>query len=700
VLLLDDFIVVGATTFYRDHASASTFHYLPGTVQVVVEDGMARAQLLRFRGSSQSGGLLSLDVQLSRDASALQAAEKQLASRFGVQPNLVPVLFDQGTARLSLLDFHPAGATGSKSVFVENVLGTAVPSLFGQQRAIFSARLTPEGSTLMERALRDGSLPVLIVYDLEFSGLAPARGVRARVHYQMSYDYLRTRLQANTLYFKADLDREAENLSKNGSIEIEDVDFQGVSAEVRAQRQEEVRATLSQLMLGLFFRPSASPAAGAFNSNSSSGADAYWASQGRPQIAFVMRGLEQHEDDLLTYDFTESQVMRYRVAPQGSLEIPKGTDTSRLIVDVTTDWPPPITQVRAFTLPDANWAGVSALEVNLRHGTDVRTLALSPAQRELTANFSQGPIEYNARALAQPDPEALGDPPAADGIFLPVTTENLFLDPAVLGGQRVLRVALGAIDFATVTKVAGQLERKAQRRNFQLDNTQRELAVNVWGSETIQLNSTLFFADGNSISLHRAVNPFDKVVLINQPANQFLVVELILHDPLERFESVHVSLETTGGTSRQNRTLDAGTLVTHWSAPCAPGSARSFRYQVRKVLRNASIIEDDWKETTGSLLVVGDPDVRIESIQGVLLGAQNLQGGVIRLTPLSPPPGMDGVQEIMLDAGQTTFTARLPFDRLAPCRYSVAGQLFLDSGAVDLPQREDTSEVLLIAATA
>jgi hypothetical protein len=702
VLLLDDSIVIGATTFYRDHASASTFHYLPGAVQVVVEDGMVRAQLLRFRGSAQSGGLLSLDVQLSHDADALQAAEKQIASRFGVQPNLVPVLFDQGTVRLSLLDFHPAdGATGSKSTFVENVLGTAVPSLFGQQRAIFSARLTPEGSTLMEKALREGNLPVLIVYDLEFSGLAPARGVRARVQYQMSYDYLRTQLQANTLYFKADLDREAENLSKNGSIEIEDVDFQGASAEVRAQRQEEVRATLSQLMQGLFFRPAASPAAaGTFNNNSTSGADAYWASQGRPQIAFVTRGLEQHEDDLLTYDFTESQVIRSRVAPQGSLELPKGTDTSKLISDVTTDWPLPITQVRAFTLPDANWAGVSALEVNLRNGTDVRTLALSPAQRELTANFSQGPIEYNARALIQPDPEALGDPPSGDGTFLQLTTANLFLDPAVLGGQRALRVALGAIDFSTVVKVAGELERNAQRRNFQLDKAERELTVNVWGSETIQLKSTLFFADGNSISLHRSVNPIDKVVLINQPANQFLVVELLLHDPLERFGSVHVSLETTAGASRQNRTLDAGTLVTHWSAPCAPGSARSFRYQVRKVLRNASVIEDDWKEAAGSLLVVGDPDIRIESIQGVLVGAQNLQGGVIRLTPSSPPPGMDGVQEIMLDAGQTSFAARLPFDRLAPRRYTVAGQLFLDSGAVDLPQREDTSEVLLIATPA
>lgn len=705
MLLLDDSIAIGPMTIYRDHASPATFHYMPGKVQVVTENGMARAQLLRFRGSLsdgtiQGGGMLSLDVQLSRDQAALQDAQKQLATRFGVEPNLVPVLFDSGTARVSLLDFHPADpAANTNSVFVEKVLGTTVPSLFGQQRAIFSAQLTPEGSTLIEKALRDGSAPVLIVYDLEFSGLMPARGVRAKVHYQMSYDYLRTRFQANTLYFKTDLDREAESLAKSGSIEIEDVDFQGLSPEVRARRTEELRTTLSQLMQGLFFQPAASPAsANVFGGNVPSGADAYWASQGRPQIAFVMRGLEQHEDDLLTYDLTESQVTKQRIAPQGALQLPKDADPSKVILDVTTDWPPPVTQVHAFTLPDANWAGVSAVEVGLRHGSDERTLVLSPANREMTVNFSQGPINYRARPLIQPDPEALGDPPAGDASFRELTTENLFLDPAVLGGQRALRVALGAIDFSTINKVAGQLEIKGNRREFQLDTSRRELVVNIWGSDPIQLTAALCFMDGSSISVQRTVSPLDRVVLINQPANQFHVVEVMLHDPLERFDSIHVAIEAAAGTSRQNLTLDAGTPMAHWSAPRAADSPRTFRYQLRKVLRNASVVEEDWKEASGSLLVVGDPEIRIETIQGIVVGGQNSQGGLVRLAPAPPPAGIDGTQEIMLDAGQMEFTARLPFDGLTPRKYSVSGQLFFDSGVVDLPSHEDTSEVLLIAA--
>jgi hypothetical protein len=708
VLLLEDSISIGTLSLYRDHASLSTFHYLPGPPQTVAENGVPRCQLLRFRGTGQSGGFLSLQVQLERDPATLQAAHDQLASRFGVDPNLVPVLFDQGTTRLSVLDFHAAGnatsgAAGSASApvaagaFVEGVLGSTVPSLLGQQQAIFSVKLTPEGSTLLEGALRGGSTPVLVIYDLQFTGLSPALGIRARAHYQMSYDYLRTRFQANTLYFKTDLDREAEQLVRQGGIEIEDVDYQGVDAAVRTQRDAEVRATVNRLMQGLFFRPAPSPAtAGIYAGGAPPGADAYWASQGRPQLAFVMRNLEQHEEDLITYDLTESHVDTSRISPQGALRLPGGIDISKLMLDITTDWPPPITQVRAFTPPGADWLDVTALEVNLRQGNDLRTLVLTPTQHDLTANFSQGPIEYNLRVLARQDSDSLGMPPVADPTFRSLTTDNLVLDPAALSGQRVLRVALGAIDFTTIRSVAGKLELKDQQRNFQLDSNHRELVVNVWGNEAVHLHASLMFSDGSSVTVERAITPQDKVVLINQPADRFHVVEVILQDPLQRFQSVVVSIEAAAGASRQSCALDSGKPVAHWSAPRDPASPGGFRYQARKILRDASVADDDWKQAVGSLLVVGDPEIRIETIQGILVGGQNSQGGLIRLAPASPPPGMDGVQEIMLDAGQTMFTARLPFDLHSPRKYRISGEVFLDAGPVDLLPHEDTSEIVLV----
>lgn len=711
MLLLDDSLSIGGLTLYRDHASPSTFHYLPGPPQIVVENGVPLAQLIRFRGGEQSGGFFSLQVQLARDARALQAAHDQLAGRFNFEPNLVPVLFDQGTVRLSVLDFHAAAGVASgteggasrsaaSGTFVENVLGSTVPSLLGQQRAIFSVKLTPEGSTLLENALRGGGTPVLVIYDLRFSGVSPARGIRARVHYQMSYDYLRARFEANTLYFKAELDREAETLVQQGGIEIQDLDYQGVDAAARAQREGEVRVTVSQLMQGLFFRPAASAATAAQSAAMSSSADAYWASQGRPQIAFTIRSLEQHEEDDLTYDLTESHVDTRCISPQGALRLPSNTDIAKLISDVTTDWPPPVTGVRAFTPEGANWTGVSAVEINLRQGNDFRALVLSPTRHDLTASVNTGPIEYSIRALTQPDPESLGTPSVPDAAFRPLTTDNLVLDPAALTGQRVVRLATGAIDFTAISVVTGSLTLKEQERTFRLDSNHREVAFTVWGNGILHLRASLLAVDGSTIAVEREVMPTDKVVLIHQPANQFHVVELMLQDPMQRFQTLIVSIEAAAGIRRQSRTLDAVTPAAHWSAPRDPASPSTFRYQQRKVLRDASVVDEDWKEAIGSLLVVGDIETRIETIAGVLIGGESAIGGLIRMMSASPPSGIDGAQEIMLDAKQTEFSVRLPFERHAPRRYTISGQIFFDGGPVDLQAHEDTAEIALITVRA
>ena len=699
MLLLDEPVTVGSLTLYRDHASPATFHYLPGALEIVTEGGVPGIQLIRFRGSSQSGGILALDAQLRHDSALLSQVAAELASRLNFTPNLVPVLFNEAAARLTVLDFQPVeGAEGSpKSMFVEKVLGSSKPSLLGQQRAIFSARLSPEGTSLLEGALMNGGAPVLVVYDLQFSGLRAARGVRARIQYTMAYEYLRSRFTANTLYFKSDLDSEAESLARSGLIEIEDVDYKGVDAATLAKRAEEIRRTLSELMEGLFFRPAASPATLATEqAMTSSDANALWAAKGRPQMAFVLRALSQTEQAVITYDLSEMRVAARRIAPQGTIRPPAGDAAKQLILDVTTDWPPPHRKVRAFIVPGANWDGISAIQVDLRKENEVRTLVLSPEKPDLSTNLAAGPIDYKLWVIAAADPEALGNPSNSDAAFQLLSVENLCLDPSQLANRRVLRIAIGAVDFSIVSKISGRLQMNEHTRLFMLDRTRAEWSIPVWGNEKIQMLADFTLASGEAISLERIVHPTDSVVLINQPTGRFHLVEIMMQDPLQRYESIHVTLEAAAGARRQNFTLDASTPVAHWSSPRDAGSQGSFRYTTRKVLRNAMIAEEDWQEETGSLLVVGDRDLRIENIQGILLGATNSLGALIQLTSAAPPTDVDAQQEIVLDAGQSTFVARLPFRNAAMRKYSVAGQVFLESGTVELPAREESSEVLLI----
>ena len=218
----------------------------------------------------------------------------------------------------------------------------------------------------------------------------------------------------------------------------------------------------------------------------------------------------------------------------------------------------------------------------------------------------------------------------------------------------------------------------------------------VWGNDILQMHADLALVNGDSIPVDRAIFPTEPIVLINQPSGRFHVVEVMLQDPLDRYESIHVTLEAAAGARRQNFTLDASMPVAHWSSPRDAAAQGSFRYKLRKVLRNAVVVEQDWQEGTGSLLVAGDQDVRVENVQGILIGAPNSQGALIRLTSVHPPADVDPTLEIVLDAGQFAFTASLPFQGAAARRYNVAGQVFLESETIDLPSREESSEVLLI----
>jgi hypothetical protein len=717
MLLLDSSFEVGNLTLFRDHISPRTFHYLPRPPRVVSDEQKTRLELLRFRGDSM-GGLLNLDIELAHEDEVLQSARQELSNRIGAAAELVPVLFDDGAVRLVVLGVEqPSQASGSLpvspatptsaaaapapevgSVLVERVLGVARPSLLGHQRAIFSVELTPEAATLLEAAIRGEQVPILIAYDLAFSGLRLARGVRARVDYAMAYNYLRTRLTGSSLWFKADLDREAETLERDGHIRIEDVDYQGSDPAILARRREEIRSTLHELMEALFFRPAASPAGLGANTLVSQLALANaWARQGGAQATFVLRGLEQHEEQVLTYDQTEARVSTQRVAPQGAIRVPSQADPARLIVDVTTSWPPPLTHVRVLVVPDADWSGVAAIQVDLRQGQEVRTLVLTPQSGEQSAEFTSDGVEYRIRALVNMEPEALAEESKTEpeAPFEPLRTANLFLDPAVLSRRWLAHVRLGAVDLAAIQSVAGEVRLGTQQRRFLLDTHQVEFAIPVWGNALVEMRAELVTAEREVITVERTLEPSRPVALINQPADRFQVVEVMLQDPLQRYAAVMVELETAAGERRTGLQLDPANPTARWSAARGASSPRSFRYRVRKIGRDAGVVEEDWQAAAGSLLVVGDVDVRIETIEGFLLGATESQGGLIRLSALEPPEAA-GAVEIFLEPGQIHFRARLAFRSTAARRYTVSGQLFFDRGQVDLPPRQETSKVLLL----
>jgi hypothetical protein len=252
------------------------------------------------------------------------------------------------------------------------------------------------------------------------------------------------------------------------------------------------------------------------------------------------------------------------------------------------------------------------------------------------------------------------------------------------------------VDPAVVRQVDGRLVVGDRWRPFVLDQRRPVAELPVWGPVKARVEGELLTADGSRVPFGRSVGPDEEAVLINQPASLFHVVVVALQDPLERFESVTVELEGPTGERRNTVTLTPGAPTAQWSRPRLLEGQGTFRYRTLGLGRDARVVRTDWQEAAGSLLVVGDVDVRVESIQVVVVGPSDPLALLVTLTSLDPPDTATRAVSTVLEPGQVTFRALIPFRRDAPRRYVVEAQVFLADGELQIGPMEETAEVLLL----
>jgi hypothetical protein len=276
MLYLDSATTTHGVTLFRDYNASNRYFFLPLYPKLTREAGDPLFQLLIYRrditdnpafkeGDRLGGGFLTMTVDLSVPESTLNAIKEELSKQAGQEIELTPVPYDAGSVRITALGATSGTAADASKLttgarFVENILGSTKPSLYGDNRAVFSMELSQEGALLMKASLEDpGATQIAVVYDLDYKGLMPAYRAKIKIHFQQSYSYLRSHFTMNTLYFKADLDADMEKLTKDGSIKIEEVDFTGMDATAAAASREKLNTLAKELATWAFFHPSLNP---------------------------------------------------------------------------------------------------------------------------------------------------------------------------------------------------------------------------------------------------------------------------------------------------------------------------------------------------------------------------------------------------------------------------------------------------------
>lgn len=262
-------MTVEGVTVFRDHADNSQFWYLPGPVALARREADQRSKFtyLKYKtapgAAKRGGGYLMIEVNLRLDSDLERRVLERLASISHGRPKLAPVPFDDGSVSCVALNVQGAGGTrataapeGSFSA-VETILGAAKPSLAGENNAVFSLELSAEGATILEKAFKDGTTPIGVIYDLKYTGLRPAFNVKITANFTQIFTHFSASADGQRGFTRAGIDVGFESLVRNGAIKIEVADMTG-TAENETRIKDALDFFKAQV-LNTWFTPAMTP---------------------------------------------------------------------------------------------------------------------------------------------------------------------------------------------------------------------------------------------------------------------------------------------------------------------------------------------------------------------------------------------------------------------------------------------------------
>ncbi|MDR4467761.1 MAG: hypothetical protein MRJ68_05575 [Nitrospira sp.] len=264
MLLLDKkAVTVEGISCFPDHAVEGLWWYTPGPPALTVRraDNRKDFTLLKYKpaaveGGAKGGGFAMFSVNLKLDPVVEGKVRAKLASMTKGKITLSPIPFDDGTVQCIALNVQGGGGTAAPSGnfrMVEEILGTTVPSIAGDNTAAFSLVLSQEGATLLEAAFKAGTTPIGVVYNLKYTALRPALSVTITADMKRIFNHFSAGLSAQYYIFRADLAAGLSKLQQEGALQISVTNFS--TAQDKTEKEQWAINLFMEKLLNDWFRP-------------------------------------------------------------------------------------------------------------------------------------------------------------------------------------------------------------------------------------------------------------------------------------------------------------------------------------------------------------------------------------------------------------------------------------------------------------
>lgn len=638
---------------FRDHAEPTLFHALPPSPRLVLRDDAPAFRLLKYRfpaeaaleGQQMGGGMALFEVEAGLRSAELETLRREVARAADVpDARVLPVVFRRGTARSIIAQ------SGDNDRLFEDHTAERPVSVAPPHVAAFALDLSQSGATLVDKAARDGGVPVGVLYDFAFEGLLPAIEARVRMDYDRCYERFAAALSGEFYYVRAELGTDLKWLREHDAIDI-DIDSL-VDEAGRAERERRVMALVQARVEQDFFK-SAMPTKPTGAAGPLSGLLSGLLGPEEPEASsamFVLKARFELEVELKTFemDLHERIAQTFSHVSAGQLawmfegrepnvvEMELGEDFfRRLELRVVRAFDP--AQLPGFVRcvvdvehPRASRSFVLGAEETLEHRLSV---PLAPGEARTyrwrvrfefeegvghgPATLEGGPFESDRLVLA------VGSESAVDWSRVRlVTTPWLDEVDSYLAQVRVFEPGDGG---AVLAEESVLLDRAHDRHEVVVRRP-------AGGAETrAEVRVTTVLRDGRrSEGVPEALEQADGTVIVTPSVGHRVQLRFVCAADWERTAQVLITARYPEGDGERERDMlftAAGERTVSWAFLDAEAT-RGWRYRQVLVRTDGTVDELDWVETEESTVVVGRVGAPEPELRVVLVGELGAALGV------------------------------------------------------------------------
>jgi hypothetical protein len=581
-------------------------------------------------------------------------------------PRLAPLPFKDGSVRLMFLDRATQSPNApdepkpkdeedpKKEQWVSALESSGVPSLYGENRAIFSAMLTKQATQLLYGAF-EGFMPAGVVYDLAYVGIQRAFNVHVEADWEQIYHYVRERYSAELIFVSINTDKILSELEEKKLVKIT-ASLEGVGDEGMEGEFNQVRKALQDIVLDKFFKPTVNPNRPDENSTADQVVDTLrkLGSLGYPQLGYSRQELDIKEVRSIDIDYTVSRAVERRIAPQAHLSLFfKDYNLTRDQVVTVVNGQDALWEEIEFdvsTIADFTTDGISAIEVDVYYGLP---FANQPQNLPITWSVLLDKTTLRKKKAAWFNPEVGHQfsyrytvyfapnsiPGAQKSLSSGWRTEEqplVVINPSELYQTRqVETLFVKNFPFDRYTQVHTHLQYKDPKTGWVhedselLDQTKPRFPLsfrlNTGASPEVNYRFTYLRSNNEKIESPWKTTSSD-MILIEDPLPSMLAVQVIVGGDRTKIANLIVDFKYE---DLENNVIETGSIMldptnfgklNEWRVPLVDPKKRRYWYNQMLIDTDGNITQTGWIQDEKTRLPVGVVYAQIMEVQPELIG--------------------------------------------------------------------------------